>query len=57
MARSLTVKHEENASTSPLLTGFLLLAAGWLVMSAMFSAEADASVPAPDAAQIQISLE
>ena len=57
MARSLTVKHEENASTSPLLTGFLFIAAGWLLLSAMFSAEADASVSAPTAPQVEIFTE
>ena len=55
MARSLTVKHEENASTSPLLTGFLLIAAGWLVLTAMFYSEADASEAAPVAPGIEIS--
>ena len=48
MARSLTVKHEENASTSPLLTGFLLIAAAWLVLSALGGVEADASETAPE---------
>lgn len=56
MARSLTVKHEENASTSPLLTGFLLIAAGWLLLSAMFTPEADASEPAPEPPEIGISF-
>lgn len=57
MARSLTVKHEENASVSPLLIGFLLIAAGWLLLSALFASEADASVSAPDAPEIAISFE
>ncbi len=47
MARSLTVKHEEQASTSPLLTGFLLISALWLLLSAAFGVAADASLAAP----------
>lgn len=43
MARSLTVQHEERATTSPLLTGFLLLAAAWLMLAAMFGADAYSS--------------
>jgi hypothetical protein len=39
MARSLTVNHDEKPSTNPLLTVFLLLAAGILVLSAVFTAE------------------
>ena len=35
---SLTVTHEENPSTNPLLTGFLVLAAAVLMASALFSA-------------------
>ena len=46
MARSLTVKHEETPSTSPLLNAFLLLAFGWLAVTAIFAATADA-VAAP----------
>lgn len=34
MARSLTVKPEDTASTSPLFTGFLLLAIGWMLLAA-----------------------
>ncbi len=34
MARSLTVKPEETVSTSPLFTGFLLLAIGWMLLAA-----------------------
>lgn len=42
MARSLIVKHDEPAATSPLLTGFLLLAIAWLALGSLttFSAEA-----------------
>jgi hypothetical protein len=53
MARSLTVKHEENVSTTPLLTGFLALAAAIMILSAMSwdagatSAETPAEVIAP----------
>ena len=42
MARSLTIKHEEKPSTSPLLNAFLLLAFGWLAVTAMVAASADA---------------
>jgi hypothetical protein len=35
MARSLTVKHEEKPSTSLLLNVFLVLAIGWMALSAM----------------------
>lgn len=41
MARSLTVKHEETAATSPLLTAFLFLAFGWMLASALTSAAAE----------------
>ncbi|MCB9672450.1 MAG: hypothetical protein H6736_13740 [Alphaproteobacteria bacterium] len=34
MARSLTVKHEENLSVSPLFAGFVLLAITCLMLSA-----------------------
>ena len=40
MARSLTVTHEENPSTNPLLTGFLLLAFAVLMDTALLSAPA-----------------
>jgi len=50
MARSLTVTHEEKASTSPLLTGFLAIAITWLMLSALWGASADAAVT-PSAAQ------
>jgi hypothetical protein len=45
MASSLTVMKEDNPSTSPLLTGFLLVAVLVLAMSSMsvFGPEADAS--------------
>jgi len=42
MARSLTVQHEETASTSPLFTGFLLLSVAWLLASAFTSGDAQA---------------
>ena len=35
MARTLTVKQEEKPTTSPLLTGFLLLAVVWMVLTAL----------------------
>lgn len=35
MARSLTVKHEEKPSTSLLLNAFLLIAIGWMALSAV----------------------
>jgi hypothetical protein len=51
MARSLTIKHEETATTSPLFTGFLLLSVGWLLAGALTSgdaqAQSDASVIDP----------
>jgi hypothetical protein len=45
MARSLTVKHEEKASTSPLLNIFLLLAFGWMGLTAIASSAAEPSAP------------
>ena len=42
MARSLTVHHEETASTSPLFTGFLLLSVAWLLAGAVFGGDAQA---------------
>ena len=50
MARSLTIKHEETASTSWIMTGFLALAFGWLAVTAIFAATADAT-PTHTAAQ------
>ena len=50
MARSLTIKHEETASTSWIMTGFLALAFGWLAVTAIFAATADAN-PTHTAAQ------
>lgn len=47
MARSLTVKHEENPSTNPLLTGFLILAAVVLMASALLGAPAANGEMAP----------
>ena len=44
MARSLTIKHEEQVTTSPLLTLFLLLAFGWLVITSIAASTADAGV-------------
>ena len=35
MARSLTIKHEETVSTSPLLNMFLLFAIAWMALSAL----------------------
>jgi hypothetical protein len=35
MARSLTVQHEENVSTTPLLNGFLVFAALVMLLSAL----------------------
>lgn len=56
MARSLTVKHEEEASTNPLFTLFIAVAMVWLLLSAIGAAtastgaDADAPVaPALDA--------
>jgi hypothetical protein len=43
MARSLTIKHEETASTSWIMTGFLALAFGWLAVTAIFASTADAT--------------
>ena len=50
MARSLTVKHEEKPSTSPLFTAFLLLAAAWMAASAV--AEAGREAPTSSASLI-----
>ncbi len=49
MARSLTIKHEEKASTSPLMTGFLLFAMGWLLLTAIAGHAGDlGGAPAAD---------
>ncbi len=48
MARSLTVKHEEKPSTTPLFTAFLLLACAWMAATALSAASAEetgASLP------------
>lgn len=42
VARSLTVQHEENVSTSPLFTGFLLFAVAWLLIGGVIAAQLDA---------------
>jgi|TARA_B110000495_G_C22529975_1_gene322429 hypothetical protein len=47
MARSLNIKHEETASTSWIMTGFLALAFGWLIVTAIFAATADATPSQP----------
>ena len=47
MARSLTIKHEETASTSWIMTGFLALAFGWLAATAIFASTADATSTKP----------
>lgn len=38
MARSLVVDHREPPATSPLLTGFLLLALVWLALGSLVAA-------------------
>ena len=43
MARSMTIQQEEKASTSPLLTGFILLAVAWMAVAALMSGDADAA--------------
>jgi len=48
MARSLTVKHDEAPATSPLLTAFLVLAFGWMAVSALVAMSQD-TAPAEDA--------
>lgn len=35
MARSLVVNHQEEASTNPLLTGFLVIAVAWMFIAAI----------------------
>lgn len=47
MARSLTIKHEETATTSPLFTGFLVLSVIWLLASALAGGDAQAEVIDP----------
>lgn len=53
MARSLTISHDEAPATSPLFTGFLLIAVLSLLASSVFgpgpigSASADASPDQP----------
>ena len=53
MARSLTVKHEEKPSTTPLFTAFLLLACAWMAATAFSAASAEESAaPLPFPAAI-----
>jgi hypothetical protein len=52
MARSLTITHEEKPSTSPLLNLFLLLAFGWLLVTAVAASAADSSVVNSEPIQI-----
>jgi hypothetical protein len=47
VARSLTVNHQEQPSTSALLNVFLLLAFGWLALSAASAAFAESPAPPP----------
>jgi len=47
MARSLTIKQEETAQTSWIMTGFLVLAFGWLAATAIFASTADATPTEP----------
>lgn len=49
MARSLTVQHEENVTTSPLMWGFLAFAVLWMVAGSLVAASsvADAAMPDP----------
>ena len=44
MARSLTIHQEETASTTPLLTGFLILSMVLLVIGALFGSFSSAAV-------------
>jgi hypothetical protein len=37
VARSLVINHQEEPSTNPLFTGFLLFAAGWLLLAGFVS--------------------
>ena len=53
MARSLTVKHEETVTTSPLPNAFLLLAFGWLLVTAIAASTADAGVASAPVAPLQ----
>ena len=46
MARSLTIQQEETASTTPLLTGFLLLAVSLLLLGTLFGSFTATSAPA-----------
>ncbi len=48
MARSLTVAQEENPRTSLLLTGFVLLAGGWLALSTFAGFSGDAAAVPPE---------
>jgi len=53
MARSLTVKHEENVPTSPLFTGFLLLAMAWMMLGVVLGGgEATPGVETAQAAEL-----
>lgn len=53
MARSLTVKHEENLTVSPLFAGFVLLAITCLLLSAATGwAEPSAAADLPAAAAL-----
>lgn len=47
MARSLTIQHDEKPATSTLLNAFLLLAFGWLAMTAIVTAISEPVTAAP----------
>lgn len=55
MARSLTVQPEENVRTTGLLNGFLLFAAGWMLLNAMTWAADPVEASEGDLGQVNAS--
>lgn len=54
MVRSLTITPEDDVTTSPLLTGFLVLASLWLLMSHLSADASGLEEPLPALADTEL---